>query len=130
VGLRLTLGFLTIFSSKMSPFHYIGTLPLQRKQFPTRNTPSHTAVDLNGTHLSRTLVRKTFDTRTCTHVSRLSFHYFSKLRFPKRKKKLNLYLCGRSDNAATTKHTKKKLAFDIIGRSDINIRTLMEVCEL
>ena len=37
-----------------------------------------------------------------------SSHYFFKLRFSRRKKKEpNLFWCGRSDNTATTEHTKK-----------------------
>jgi len=54
VGLRLTLGFLTISPSRMSPFNHIGTLPLQR-------LPNHeysfsalfcTVVILNGTRFT------------------------------------------------------------------------------
>ena len=55
VGLRLTLGFLTISPSMVSPFNHIGTVPLQWK------LPNHeysfsalfcTAVLFNGTRFT------------------------------------------------------------------------------
>jgi len=55
VGLRLTLGLLTISPSRVSPFHHIGTLSLPAEAFPTMSTPSRIAVHLNGTHLPGTL---------------------------------------------------------------------------
>ena len=68
MGLRLTLGFLTISPSRVSPFNHIGTLPLQRK------LPNHeysfsalfcpVVLFLTGHAYLTHTVRKTFDTRT------------------------------------------------------------------
>jgi len=47
VGLRLTLGFLTISPSRVSPFNHIGTLPLQRKH------PQPRGLSIQGPYCTR-----------------------------------------------------------------------------
>jgi len=66
-----TLGSIFISPSRVSPFNHIGTLPLQRKHSQPRvlffYPFTYRRSFLNGTHLPRTLVKKTFDTRTILH---------------------------------------------------------------
>jgi len=69
VGLRLTLGFLTISPSRVSPFNHIGTLPLQRKHSQPRVPLLVPPFILMGHAYLELFARKTFDTGTLLHSS-------------------------------------------------------------
>jgi len=69
VGLRITLGFLTISPSRVSPFNHIGTLPLQRKHSQPRVPLLVPPFILTGHAYLELFARKTFDTGTLLHSS-------------------------------------------------------------